>query len=59
MGDAARAASDYPGHTPLRAGDVADAVAWALTRPAHVNVQQILLLPTDQAAAHAVHRRSS
>jgi serine 3-dehydrogenase len=58
-GDAARAASVYPGLTPLRAGDVADAVAWALTRPAHVNVQQILLLPTDQAAAHAVHRRSS
>jgi 3-hydroxy acid dehydrogenase/malonic semialdehyde reductase len=58
-GDAARAGSVYRGTEPLRAEDVADAVHWCVTRPAHVNVQSILLMPTDQAAAHLVHRRPS
>ena len=58
-GDAERARSVYKGVRPLRAEDVADAVAWAVTRPAHVNVQQILLMPTDQASALALHRRNS
>lgn len=56
-GDAARAKSVYRGTRPLTAEDVADAVVWAVTRPAHVNVQEILLMPTDQASAYAVHRR--
>jgi len=56
-GDRARADAVYQGLTPLRAEDVADAVAWAVTRPAHVNVQSMLLMPTDQASPHAVHRR--
>ena len=58
-GDADRAQSVYKGVRPLEAEDVADAVVWAVTRPAHVNVQQILLMPTDQASAHAVHRRTT
>lgn len=56
-GDEARAKAVYKGVRPLTAEDVADAVAWAVTRPAHVNVQDILLMPTDQASAYAVHRR--
>jgi len=56
-GDRARAKSVYQGLVPLSAEDVADAVVWCLTRPAHVNVQSVLILPTDQASAHAVHRR--
>ena len=56
-GDRARADTVYEGVNPLRAADVADAVAWCLTRPEHVNVQSILLMPTDQASALAVHRR--
>ncbi|HYJ34256.1 MAG TPA: SDR family NAD(P)-dependent oxidoreductase [Candidatus Binatia bacterium] len=56
-GDEARARAVYRGVRPLTAEDVADAVAWAVTRPAHVNVQEILLMPTDQASAYAVHRR--
>ena len=59
QGDAERAASVYQGVRPLAADDVADAVVWAVTRPPHVNVQQILLLPTDQAAVHALHRRKT
>ncbi|MDQ1437529.1 MAG: hypothetical protein QOK43_1158 [Acidimicrobiaceae bacterium] len=55
-GDEARAAQVYRGVTPLTANDVADAVVWAATRPAHVNVDQIVLLPTDQATAMRVHR---
>lgn len=58
-GDEARAKAVYKGVRPLAAEDVADAVAWAVTRPAHVNVQEILLMPTDQASAYAVHRRES
>jgi NADP-dependent 3-hydroxy acid dehydrogenase YdfG len=55
-GDAERAASVYTGMTPLSAGDVADAIVWAVTRPPHVNVEEILLMPTDQASATVVHR---
>jgi 3-hydroxy acid dehydrogenase / malonic semialdehyde reductase len=58
-GDEAKAKAVYEGTEPLRAEDVADAVLWAVTRPPHVNVQSILLMPTDQAGAGpgGVHRR--
>jgi 3-hydroxy acid dehydrogenase / malonic semialdehyde reductase len=56
-GDEERANAVYRGVRPLTPEDVADAVAWAVTRPPHVNVQEILLMPTDQASAYAVHRR--
>jgi NADP-dependent 3-hydroxy acid dehydrogenase YdfG len=57
-GDAERAASVYEGVTPLSADDVADVIAFVVTRPAHVNLAAVLLLPRDQAAATVVHRRS-
>ncbi len=56
-GDADRAARVYGGLTPLSADDVADSIVWAVSRPGHVNVAEILLLPTDQASATVVHRR--
>jgi len=56
-GDLMRASSVYSGTEPLRAEDVADAVLWAVTRPPHVNVQSILLMPTDQAGVHGLYRR--
>ena len=55
-GDADRARSVYRGLTPLDATDVAEAVAFAASRPAHVNVADLLLLPTDQASATVVRR---
>lgn len=58
-GDADRAAKVYEGMTPLRADDVADAIAWCVTRPPHVNVDSMLLMATDQLGTRAVHRRSS
>jgi NADP-dependent 3-hydroxy acid dehydrogenase YdfG len=55
-GDAERAAKVYKGVTPLTPEDVADAILWAVTRPAHVNVARILLTPVDQANSLLFHR---
>jgi NADP-dependent 3-hydroxy acid dehydrogenase YdfG len=56
-GDAEKAAKTYEGVAePLTAEDVADCVAWAVTRPAHVNIDRIDVKPRAQAAAHKVHR---
>ena len=56
-GDAAKAAAVYAGvPEPLTADDVADTVAWAVTRPPHVNVDLLVLRPRAQAAQHKVHR---
>lgn len=56
-GDADRASRVYEGMTPLTADDVADVIAFVVTRPAHVNLASVLLLPRDQAAATVVARR--
>lgn len=56
LGDKERAESVYKGMKPLSANDVADAILWSLERPAHVNVQELVLFPTDQAAIQTVHR---
>ncbi|MFI9007056.1 SDR family NAD(P)-dependent oxidoreductase [Actinosynnema sp. NPDC053489] len=55
-GDADRAAAVYQGVTPLTADDVADVIAFAVTRPPHVNLDQIVLKPRAQASASRVHR---
>ncbi len=58
-GDAAKAAAVYANVTPLSADDVADAVAWVATRPAHVNVNSVQLMPVAQSfAAQHVERRT-
>lgn len=57
-GDAARAAKVYEGvDAPLTAEDIADCVAWCVTRPAHVDVDLLVVRPLAQAAPHKVHRR--
>lgn len=55
-GDAARAAAVYAGVEALTADDVAEAVAWVAGRPAHVNVDVLVLTPQQQAGAHKVVR---
>jgi 3-hydroxy acid dehydrogenase/malonic semialdehyde reductase len=56
-GDREKAGKVYAGMRPLRAADVADTVAWCVTRPAHVNVNSIELMPVQQAfGPFAVHR---
>lgn len=56
-GDEQRAKGVYAGMEPLLADDVADCIVWAATRPAHVNIDEIVVRPRDQAAATLVHRR--
>jgi len=57
-GDVTRADKVYEGTTPLVADDVADCIAWAVTRPSHVNIDQIVVKPRDQARAQRVFRRA-
>lgn len=57
-GDTERAAQVYQGLTPLTAGDVADTIAFAATRPPHVNLDQIVLKPRAQISAARTHRTS-
>jgi len=56
-GDAARADKVYQGWQPLQAEDVADAVLWCATRPAHVNIQDVVIMATDQASTTVVNRK--
>lgn len=58
-GDRQRAGRVYDGVTPLSADDVASAIVWAVTRPAHVTVARLDLFPTAQASARDVHRTKS
>ncbi len=56
-GDKERAAKVYQGLTPLSPDDIADAVVYCATRPPHVNVSEIIVMPTAQASTTLVHRR--
>ena len=55
-GDRERAATVYRGMAPLTPEDVADAVLYCIRRPAHVNISEIILMPTDQSSSTMVHR---
>ena len=55
-GDEQRAAKTYENMTPLTAGDVADVVLFAATRPPHVDLPEIIMMPVDQASVYHVHR---
>jgi 3-hydroxy acid dehydrogenase/malonic semialdehyde reductase len=57
-GDAVKAAAVYADTEPLTPGDIAEVIHWCVTRPAHLNINTIELMPTDQAFNPlAVHRR--
>ncbi len=58
-GDRERADGVYRGFEPLRGEDVADAVLFCATRPAHANVREMILMPSAQASAVHVSRRES
>ncbi|MEO3978569.1 SDR family oxidoreductase [Streptomyces sp. CAU 1734] len=56
-GDTEKAAKVYAGVAePLTAGDVADTIAWAVTRPSHVNIDLLVVRPRAQASNQKVHR---
>jgi len=56
-GDAERAAKVYEGVEPLTADDVADCIAFAVTRPSHVDIDQMVIRPRQQATATMLHRK--
>ncbi len=56
-GDAARAEAVYAGMQPLRPEDVADAVLYCVTRPPHVNINEIIMMPVAQSSSLLVHRK--
>lgn len=56
-GDKERAKKVYTGLKPLSASDVADAVYYCASCPEHVNILEVIVLPTAQSAATAVHRQ--
>lgn len=53
-GDAAKADQVYQGYEPLHAADIAEAIVWSCARPAHVNVQELVLFPTAQASVRDI-----
>jgi NADP-dependent 3-hydroxy acid dehydrogenase YdfG len=55
-GDEDAAARVYEGMRPLSAEDVAECIRWALAQPPHVNIDEIVVRPRDQATATGVHR---
>ncbi|EMR00539.1 SDR family oxidoreductase [Paeniglutamicibacter gangotriensis] len=58
-GDQASADAVYAGvPNPLAADDIAEAISWTLSRPHHVNIDQLVIKPLAQAAIHKMHRTS-
>ncbi len=57
-GDVQRAKNVYNGFEPLHPEDIADVIHFAVTRPAHVNINDLLVMPTAQASATIIHRNS-
>jgi NADP-dependent 3-hydroxy acid dehydrogenase YdfG len=55
--DSERAKNVYKGVTPLTARDIAECVWFTAARPPHVNIEEIVVMPVDQAAPHKINRR--
>jgi 3-hydroxy acid dehydrogenase/malonic semialdehyde reductase len=56
-GDQERANKVYDGFVPLEPEDIADVIHFIVTRPSHVNIQDVLIMPTAQASATVFHRQ--
>jgi len=57
-GDEHKAKQVYMGMTPLKGDDIADLIHFAATRPPHVCINDLVVMPTAQAASTLVHRKS-
>lgn len=57
-GNSEKAEAVYDGFTPLHADDIADAILWVVTRPPHVNINDMLIMPTAQAGSGKLVRKS-
>lgn len=58
LGDESKAKKVYENMQPLTAVDIAETIAWVVSRPQHINIQELVIYPTDQAHIGQVHRRS-
>jgi NADP-dependent 3-hydroxy acid dehydrogenase YdfG len=56
-GDVERAEKVYAGINPLVAEDIAEILVWVASRPPHVNIDELLVKPVDQASMYKIHRR--
>jgi NADP-dependent 3-hydroxy acid dehydrogenase YdfG len=56
FGDTERAETVYEGYRPLQPEDIADAVCYVVNTPEHVNVQEMLVMPTDQRNPYVIHK---
>ena len=56
-GDRARAAAVYAGVEPLTGADIAEAIAWVAQLPAHMNVNDMVLMPSQQAGSYYTYRK--
>jgi NADP-dependent 3-hydroxy acid dehydrogenase YdfG len=58
LGDQEKADAVYKGMTPLKAPEIAECIRWAAAQPSHVNIDEIVVRPRDQARATEVARRT-
>lgn len=56
-GDSERAEKVYQGYTPLKPEDVAEIILFAITRPPHVNIADLVVMPTDQASSTIINKK--
>ena len=56
-GDSKKAAAVYEGIEPLSPDDIADTIVYCASRPAHVNISEVIIMPTAQAAATMMYRK--
>lgn len=56
-GDEEKAKAVYAGMTPLNAVDIAEVILWCVQRPKRVNIQEVVIFPTDQASVSVLTRR--
>ena len=57
-GDREKASNVYQGMQPLTGADIADCIVWVVTRPPHVNVDEMVVRPIAQATVRDVARKS-
>lgn len=57
FGDQEKADKVYEGMTPLSAADIAETIAWCVARPRHINIQELVIYPTEQAHIGQVARK--
>jgi len=56
--DKLKAKAVYENMTPLTGLDIANTILWCIQQPPHVNIQEIVIFPTDQAGVGYVHRKA-